>query len=879
MALYTYGGTPADVLTDTAGNVVPDYPLIVRAAGTGEQITALLETDGTTPIAQLRTNSGVSTAPGRVRPFKIDGVTAIEYEYNAPGGGVLRWYQAAREAASGALDQIESKLDKAGGTLTGKAQWGMVNATDVIIGGFKTGDAFDRFRLTADGAMQWGPGNAARDTFLSRSAASVLETPGTFAPGQISLAGMKVFNPRVTYGALGNGTADDAPAIQLALNAALAAGGGIVLVPPGTYRLATLPLRIYRKTWLLAMPGAVFQRGANGTMLLNGDAAQSYGGYTGHGDIIIEGGVWDCRGTVYTTSAMCMSIGHAENVTIRDLTIKDVCGYHGIEINAVKHTEIRNVRGLGYLDPGGRDFSEFIQPDLAKGSAYFGGFGPYDDTPVVDLLIDNCSTGPSGTAGTTAWPRGVGSHSASPSKPHRDIRIVNSRFEGCAQYAIGGYTWEGVTIEACQIRGCGAGIRMRTLDSGTASHRTPAGGGSPTIAGSQPLRSITVTGCEITGTTGYDDCILVMGESTGTVVNATITGNILDGNSAGAQNGIRLEYVDDYTLSGNTVRDTAGTGISQEQATGGTVTGNRVRGTTASGIACTTCTEVEIAGNNLRELGVNGIHVLGGSDVTIVKNYIKGASRAAAGSWGIRCSTSADGPLISGNKIRKYGSGNEVAAGIGITNTCTGVRRYGNDLGDTGLDDASTPETSPFDSVGAVDEAWRPAGRWETTSRLRCGGDTQPTSGWLYLVPIWLPKGAVVSNITFVSGSTAGATLTNQWFTLHNSARVALARTADATTAAWAANTAKTLAVAQTTAGAASSYTTTYSGWHYLGVMVAATTPPSLLGEGRLLSQASTSPGLGATNSGQTTPPTVTAGAFTAAAFSSGAILAYGYTT
>ena len=54
-----------------------------------------------------------------------------------------------------------------------------------------------------------------------------------------------------------------------------------------------------------------------------------------------------------------------------------------------------------------------------------------------------------------------------------------------------------------------------------------------------------------------------------------------------------------YTIGDNTVRDTAGTGISQEQTTGGTVTGNRVRGTTGSGIACTSCSEaglVVIAG-------------------------------------------------------------------------------------------------------------------------------------------------------------------------------------------------------------------------------------------------------------------------------------------
>ena len=48
MPLYTFGGTPADVLTDAQGNVIPDYPLVVRAAGTGAAVTALYEDDGLT---------------------------------------------------------------------------------------------------------------------------------------------------------------------------------------------------------------------------------------------------------------------------------------------------------------------------------------------------------------------------------------------------------------------------------------------------------------------------------------------------------------------------------------------------------------------------------------------------------------------------------------------------------------------------------------------------------------------------------------------------------------------------------------------------------------------------------------------------------------
>ncbi len=46
-----------------------------------------------------------------------------------------------------------------------------------------------------------------------------------------------VYNAKTTYGATGNGTTNDAPAIQAAINAASNAGGGTVYIPSGTYRL------------------------------------------------------------------------------------------------------------------------------------------------------------------------------------------------------------------------------------------------------------------------------------------------------------------------------------------------------------------------------------------------------------------------------------------------------------------------------------------------------------------------------------------------------------------------------------------------------------------------------------------------------------------
>lgn len=49
-------------------------------------------------------------------------------------------------------------------------------ATEEAFASLATGDTFDRFRVTADGAMAWGPGTAARDVVLYRSGADVLRT-------------------------------------------------------------------------------------------------------------------------------------------------------------------------------------------------------------------------------------------------------------------------------------------------------------------------------------------------------------------------------------------------------------------------------------------------------------------------------------------------------------------------------------------------------------------------------------------------------------------------------------------------------------------------------------------------------------------------------
>lgn len=91
--------------------------------------------------------------------------------------------------------------------------------------------------------------------------------------------------------------------------------------------------------------------------------------------------------------------------------------------------------------------------------------------------------------------------------------------------------------------------------------------------------------------------------------------------------------------------------------------------------------------------------------------------------------------------------------------------------------------------------------------------------------PLFLRKGDLVTNLSFMSGGTAAGTPTNWWFALYNTATTPalIAQTADQLTAAWAANTVKTLALS-------APYTVTADGIYWPGVMVKATTVPTLAG-------------------------------------------------
>lgn len=559
--------------------------------------------------------------------------------------------------------------------------------------------------------------------------------------GQDGAGAMPGHHNVLDYGAVGDGVTDDTASIQSALDQCLTDGGGEVFFP-GQGRVYSIdgPLRIYRNTTLTQAPDSVIRRDAAGTMLLNGDAEQNFGGYSGHGNIIVQGGTWDVNGVNVTTSNMAISIGHAENVTIRDTIIKDVPGYHAIEFNATRHSRAINVQCLGFIDTGSRQFSEAIQIDLALSNTQFGGFGPYDGTPCTDILIQGCTVAESGTPGTTGWGAGFGSHSYDAGQYHTNIRVIGNDIQDAIQYGVNAYYWYNSTISNNTISRSGGGVRLVS----------PADGES--------MSSVAITSNVFTDMGSFNNVIWVNGGNLRPIHEVTVVGNVIDGNSGTTTtHGIRMSGVTGGTVSANTVRNVAGTAISQGNSFTTVVTGNRIENAGASGITCDDGTQCVISDNSIINVGNNGVHVLGGEDVSVTNNIVKGAGRTPGTNYGYRISSSLNYFSITGNRYRGSDSGEQVFNAIGITGTCDNGSVWGNDLRGALATGSTLVENSDALTI-SENISFSPA--WFAYTPVLTGTTTNPSVGSGYAVGSYQRYGNSVffrASIVFGSGATAGA--------------------------------------------------------------------------------------------------------------------------
>ncbi|MER6515191.1 hypothetical protein [Nonomuraea sp. NPDC001636] len=133
----------------------------------------------------------------------------------------------------------------------------------------------------------------------------------------------------------------------------------------------------------------------------------------------------------------------------------------------------------------------------------------------------------------------------------------------------------------------------------------------------------------------------------------------------------------------------------------------------------------------------------------------------------------------------------------------------------------------PRNDLGWLNSAGRPdpEATFHRANLPRVGLDDVATAatGVMCSVAIYLQDGDLISNLTFISGATAAGTPTNQFAALYSTAGALMTQSPDKTTEAWAADTAKSFALA-------TPQRITKSGVYYAALAIAATTVPTLVG-------------------------------------------------
>lgn len=202
------------------------------------------------------------------------------------------------------------------------------------------------------------------------------------------------------FGAACNGVTNDSPAIAAAL--LYAADKNIpVIIDKDSQCVMDTPIFLPSYAHLI-IEGEVLGGGNEGnTYFTTADGVTSYPVYTGPHDIVIEGsGVVNMRGQTFSSYGPTpFRIFHSKNVTIKDITIRDISMYHAIEIGGSSDVLVDNVRFEGlHVNGNSHGWHQFIQLEPIS-EAGTGIAIPFDGTRPQNVTIRNCWFGASANSG------------------------------------------------------------------------------------------------------------------------------------------------------------------------------------------------------------------------------------------------------------------------------------------------------------------------------------------------------------------------------------------------------------------------------------------------------------------------------------------------
>ena len=272
----------------------------------------------------------------------------------------------------------------------------------------------------------------------------------------------------VDYGAR-SGTANDSTAgIQAALTAAYNAGGGVVVIPKGNYKV-TAQLYIGANTQLVGLGNPFIYKSfgvAFKTLLTNqlGYTSNNYpSGYNGHSNILVKG--FTFYGEFFDSTEggkleYCLSFVNAQNITVEDCTFRNWNHCHLTEFSGIRNGTVRRCHYFNLkfdqdgVDAGTYHYNEIIQLDPNTEGSYPA--SKHDSTSNTNILIEDCSFGALGTAANNSYGYAIGTHGSSDTQ-QQNIVIRNCIIAN-ATYGLRLNNYKQVTVENCKINAANYGI-------------------------------------------------------------------------------------------------------------------------------------------------------------------------------------------------------------------------------------------------------------------------------------------------------------------------------------------------------------------------------------------------------------------------------------
>ena len=410
----------------------------------------------------------------------------------------------------------------------------------------------------------------------------------------------------MSYGAVGNGIADDTKAINQAITAAIDASGGTVYLPQGTYKI-TNNLSLYDANGV-----TICGAGMGATVILG------YGQYPGQN----YGGITLAASLCVVASSNCM----VEDLTVNQAT-NSVKGANAIEFfpngggTPCKSCTVKQCEILG--DPAQE-------------------YGIWDRDGQGISILDNYIDG-GVTSSSTIWQEGIEADGDCNALIQGNT-ILDCGYGAINVYppsskaALAGEEINGVQVLDNYISTCQAGIDIcggldtpplsqnpcPTIVSGNTVLNTFYRGIESTVPGGAAMESLQISD-NIVKT--CNEGITIWGNPGSTFTGCQVTANLVEWASSPTEGGIVVSGANNVQVDNNTVEDS-----------------------TNNGMRCMLASGVEFLNNSVENTQKQGLDIISSSDITVTGNWFNDYNLANASGAGVLVyGTTSSGVVVTEN--------------------------------------------------------------------------------------------------------------------------------------------------------------------------------------------------------------------------------------